>query len=237
MKSLILLCLATSSVFGQSFLNAQLQYAHVRTAHNEKDSALKALSRQKGLPYPPRSLYFRAFKNEAQLEAWSQMARKDSFILLASYPICSSSGVAGPKIQAGDGQVPEGVYNISVFNPLSSYYLSLGVSYPNTVDRARSAGKNTGGDIFIHGDCVTIGCIPLTDDKIKEVYLLAVRARANGQQTIPIHIFPSRLTQSYIRANPAHTGLWSQLKNIYDRFEATRRKLRVSTSNSGYKLE
>jgi murein L,D-transpeptidase YafK len=41
--------------------------------------------------------------------------------------------------------------------------------------------KNPGGDIFLHGNCVTIGCLPITDEGIKEVYWLAVLARTTGQ--------------------------------------------------------
>jgi hypothetical protein len=39
---------------------------------------------------------------------------------------------------------------------------------------------------------VTVGCIPLTDEKIEEVYLLATLAKSQGQDYIPVHIFPIR---------------------------------------------
>ncbi len=47
-----------------------------------------------------------------------------------------------------------------------------------------------GRDIYIHGSCVSIGCIPLTDQQIEELYIIASYAKANGQDFIPVHVFP-----------------------------------------------
>jgi murein L,D-transpeptidase YafK len=241
MRTLILLAsLAYSSVFAQTFLRRQMAMPRVRAAFAEKDSLLRMISAAKGLPYPPKQIYVRAFKQEAMMEVWSKVSEKDSFVLLAAYPICASSGTAGPKLEAGDGQVPEGVYEVNKFNPQSHFLLSLGVSYPNALDRIRSAGKRTGGDIYIHGDCVTIGCLPLTDDKIKELYILAVRARSLGQRNIPIHIFPARLSsanyQTLVQTSPKHASLWTDLKKLFDRFETTHRGLNVRVTSGGYEL-
>jgi len=66
---------------------------------------------------------------------------------------------------------------------------------------------NPGGDILVHGSCVTIGCLPITDDGIKQVYWLAVLAKQSGQAHIPIWIFPARLTDDEYRAlAQAHRG-------------------------------
>jgi len=81
---------------------------------------------------------------------------------------------------------------------------------------------------MIHGNCVTIGCIPITDDKIREVYVLAVEARNKGQENIPIHIFPTKLTKEKLAAIKSEfpdkqTGIfWDNLKEGYDKFEATK---------------
>lgn len=82
-------------------------------------------------------------------------------------------------------QVPECFYNIEIFNPASSYYLSLGINYPNLSDKIKGEKSKLGGDIFIHGSTVTIGCILITDDKIKEVYIYSIYAKENGQNKIP----------------------------------------------------
>ena len=59
----------------------------------------------------------------------------------------------------------------------SAYYLSMRVSYPNASDRILKAGKSAGGAIMVHGNCVTIGCIPITDEYIKELYILCLDAQ------------------------------------------------------------
>jgi hypothetical protein len=92
----------------------------------------------------------------------------------------------------GDYQVPEGFYYINEFNPRSNYYLSLGINYPNASDRLLSDSLRPGGGIYIHGSCVSVGCIPLTDEQIEEVYILAAHAKNQGQDYIPVHIFPIR---------------------------------------------
>jgi hypothetical protein len=71
--------------------------------------------------------------------------------------------------------VPEGVYRLTGFNPRSSYHLSMRVDYPNADDRAAARGEgrtNLGGDIFIHGKAVSIGCLALGDAAIEELYTL-----------------------------------------------------------------
>ena len=59
----------------------------------------------------------------------------------------------GPKQVEGDGKTPEGTYRINRRNPNSNYHLSLGISYPNTIQVAQAAamGHSAGGEIFFHG--------------------------------------------------------------------------------------
>src|SRR5205814_6993990 len=108
--------------------------------------------------------------------------------LIKTYRVCAASGGLGPKLQAGDGQVPEGFYEISQFNPWSQFLLSMRVSYPNALDRKL---KHTGGDIFIHGNCVTIGCLPIEDGPIQELYIIAKDAHAAGPR-LDCVLFPRR---------------------------------------------
>ena len=89
----------------------------------------------------------------------------------------------GHKHFEGDEKTPEGSYRISGRNPGSSYHLSLRISYPNTADLAyaKKAGKNAGGDIFIHGQPNswtggtiatdwTDGCIALGNAEIETLW-------------------------------------------------------------------
>ena len=100
------------------------------------------------------------------------------------------SGKLGPKLAEGDGQIPEGAYGIEYLNPNSHYHLSLKVSYPNAFDRARAAEegrKNLGGDIMIHGSCVTIGCVPVGDDAIEDIFYLVHEI---GKENVKVIISP-----------------------------------------------
>ncbi len=176
---------------------------------SKRKRLFKTISSVKILTSANFHLYIRAFKNEKILEVWIKEKNADQFTLLHTYEFCTSSGSLGPKRRQGDLQIPEGVYHINHFNPESNFYLSLGLNYPNASDKILSDKQHPGSAIYIHGNCVTIGCIPLTDDKIKEVYIMAVEARNGGQEKIPVHIFPTRLTEqgiSFLKSNHARFG-------------------------------
>ncbi|MBL0742520.1 L,D-transpeptidase family protein [Chryseolinea lacunae] len=230
MKTLLLLM--TSLLIPPAFKEQQLKYARVRTAYDEKEAVVKKYFSDKKIAFAGFQLFIRALKQEAVVEVWVKERRHNTFALLHTYPFCATSGTPGPKRREGDGQIPEGVYHIEHFNPNSNFYLSLGINYPNASDKILGDKQKPGSDIYIHGNCVTVGCIPLTDDKIKELYVLAVEARQGGQENIPVHIFPSKLTadalislkQNFREASTI--SFWENLKPIYDDFEKTK-KLRT----------
>ncbi len=223
-----------------SFKDSQLKNSRVKVAYQEKEIVVKGYFKTKKISYAGFNLYIRAFKKEAVVEIWIKEKGKDQYALLHTYPFCATAGTLGPKRKEGDSQIPEGVYYIQNFNPASNFYLSLGINYPNTSDKILSDKKHPGGDIYIHGNCVTIGCIPLTDDKIKEVYLLAVEARNNGQEKIPVHIFPDRLNNGIVEKlekefSPTKTTVdfWKSLKPIYQNFETTHKLKAVKVGAKG----
>ena len=136
------------------------------------------------------------------------------YTLIRIYKVAAASGELGPKRKEGDQQVPEGFYVIDRFNPQSAYHLSLGLNYPNASDKILSDKQKPGSDIFIHGNEVSIGCLAMTDDKIKEIYLLALDAKPNGP--IPVHIFPARLSELKLKAlaktyAPVRVEFWRSL--------------------------
>ena len=221
-----------------NFKQAQLKYSRVKTAYNEKERVVKNYFTQKKIKYNGFHLFIRAFKKEQTLEVWILEEGKESYTLLCSYDFCASSGTLGPKRSEGDMQIPEGVYYIDHFNPQSKFYLSLGINYPNASDRVLSDPGRPGGDIYIHGNCVTIGCIPLTDDKIKELYMLAVEARNNGQEKIQVHIFPARLSEPVLTAmkkdfSKQAVNFWKNLKSVYDDFEKNKRLKTITVTRNG----
>ena len=223
----------------QSFKTTQQKYERVKTAYNEKWENLKTDLVKQNINPQNFELFIRVFKKDKTVELWIKSKEEKTYKLFKTYVICSSSGELGPKRKQGDNQVPEGYYSISAFNPVSNYYLSLQVSYPNQSDRI--IGKNNlGGEIMIHGNCVTIGCIPLTDNYIKEVYILAVEAKSNGQENIPVYIYPTKLNESgmeYLKnnysANISLISFWNNLKSGYDYFELHKQIPEISVDKNG----
>jgi murein L,D-transpeptidase YafK len=226
-------------VIPPSFKETQLTHNRVRAAYAEKENVVKNLFPAKNIPYANFDLFLRAFKQEKVVEVWVKEKSKQKFTLLHTYTFCSTSGVPGPKRKEGDLQIPEGVYHINHFNPQSNFHLSLGINYPNTSDKILSDKQQPGSAIYIHGNCVTVGCIPITDDKIKELYILSVEARNGGQEKIPVHIFPARLNQENIRKLLNETSaeevkqFWQNLKPLYEDFESSKRMRSIRVNQKG----
>lgn len=210
-----------------SFIDYQKSFPNVSIAWNKKEDTLQKQFVAKNLKWPAKYIYIRAFKYDSQLEVWVKDKISDPFRLFKTYKICALAGTLGPKRMEGDYQVPEGFYYINEFNPRSTYYLSLGINYPNASDQILSDSLQPGSDIYIHGSCVTVGCIPMTDQQIDEIYILAAHAKDQGQDFIPVHIFPVRYNVSrsmnYLdnlsKDNPSLKKFAARLEGAYDYFE------------------
>jgi hypothetical protein len=223
----------------------QMRYDRVLDARIATRFTIKRLFHERGIRYPAAEIFLRIFKRERSLELWVRPEGQERYELLKSYPVCALAGGLGPKRRQGDNQVPEGFYNIDFFNPISDYHLSLHLDYPNRHDRVAGAeASNLGGDIYIHGGCASAGCMALTDEGIKELYWVAVEARAVGQSRIPVHIFPARLEDQDVerlersfRAQPELLHFWRTLKPAYDFFQTTHRVPAVAVDLAGtYRL-
>ncbi len=196
---------------------------------NNKEDTLEKQFKAKGLQWPAKYIFIRSFKYDAQLEIWVKNTAKEKYKLFKMYKVCMQSGTMGPKRLQGDYQVPEGFYYITEFNPRSAYHLALGLNYPNASDRILSDSLRPGNGIYIHGSCVSVGCIPVTDEDIEEIYIIASYAKANGEDFIPVHVFPfrynSRRSMEYFkmtaRNNPSLQKFAMELKDAYDKFEET----------------
>jgi murein L,D-transpeptidase YafK len=175
-----------------SFIEYQKKFPRVDESIRRKEDTLEKQFVAKKLHWPAKYIYLRSFKYDSQLEVWVKNELNEPFKLFKTYKICALAGTLGPKRLEGDYQVPEGFYYINEFNPRSDYYLSLGLNYPNESDKVLSDLYRPGGSIYIHGSCVTVGCIPITDQNIDELYTLAAYAKNEGQDYIPVHIFPIR---------------------------------------------
>ncbi len=237
MKKFILLILIFNTLV--AFPQSYLKYPRVKKAYDEKFEYIKQKLAEKNLTPTNYNLLIIGLKKEKDLQVWVKHKDSTKYSYLLSYKFCVLSGDLGPKRQEGDGQVPEGFYHISVFNPYSNFYLSLGINYPNLADRILGKTGNLGGDIYIHGDCVSIGCIPITDDKIKELYLFAVMAKENHQKKIPVYLFPTAMTDKNLNQlykNEKYSNyfeFWSNLKQGYDIFMKTKKELKFYVNKKG----
>ncbi|MFP2908467.1 murein L,D-transpeptidase family protein [Pyxidicoccus sp. 3LFB2] len=206
-------------------LTAHAEPRRVAAARKARAPAVAALFKSAGVAWPPEQLYVRAFKHERELEVWAG-PKAGPLVKVKTYPFCAASGELGPKRQRGDLQVPEGFYTIDLFNPYSDYHLSMRVSYPNAADRRHKTAADAGDNIFVHGNCVSIGCIAIEDGPIEELYLMALDTRAKTKRDIPIHIFPRRLDAEGMKALEAGrsatdplVAFWRSLQPAYSFFE------------------
>lgn len=199
-----------------------------------------------GLSYPPARVFLRAFKHERELELWASDRKGDAMTLVRTIPICAISGVLGPKRRQGDLQIPEGCYTIHRYNGWSAYHLALRVDYPNASDRVRGHRGNLGGAIMVHGDCVTIGCIPIEDEPIEEVFFSCLDARTGTGVRPAIHIFPTRMDDAGMERLRAHASgdpdllaFWEELRPIYAAFEEDARvpAFEIEATSGAYRLE
>jgi len=133
------------------------------------------------------------YKKERKLELYSDKT------LVRSYRVGLGFNPIADKQREGDGATPEGDFYVFVKNDKSSYYLSLGVSYPNVEDAERGLRDglitkkqhdaivdaqrrkvappqytNLGGLIYIHGNGAksdwTLGCVALENEDMKELF-------------------------------------------------------------------
>jgi murein L,D-transpeptidase YafK len=224
-----------------SFIDYQKTFERPAEAISHKEDTLRKQFEAKKLTWPAKYIYLRSFKFDSQLEVWVKNEVNEQFKFFKSYKVCALAGTLGPKRMEGDFQVPEGFYYVNEFNAKSNYYLSLGLNYPNASDRVLSDSLAPGGDIYIHGSCVTIGCIPLTDSQIDEIYIIAMHAKNAGQDFIPVHIFPIKYNvprsveymKNATKDDPQLRQFEIRLSDAFDYFEKYRQLPVVMVNEKG----
>lgn len=80
----------------------------------------------------------------------------------------------------------------------------------------------------------------MTDNIMKEIYLLAVYARHNGQHKIPVYIFPFKMTdhnmlkhKTKYKYNKELISFWDNLKIGHDKFVKDLKELNIKVTESG----
>ena len=95
-------------------------------------------------------------------------------------------------------------------------------------DKILSDSARPGSGIYIHGNCVSTGCIAISDLPIEELYIIAANVKTNGQDFIPVHVFPVKynvqksvdnLTETF-KSNLVSNRFILSLKTVFDYFEA-----------------
>ena len=192
----------------------------VALARRNKLAVVQKLFSDAGVKWPPKQLLLRAFKKQKVLEVWASASTRGALTRIANYGICQMSGSLGPKRREGDGQVPEGFYTLDYYKNNSDFFMAMRVSYPNRRDRKL---RHTGSAIMIHGNCVSIGCLAMSDERIQELWLLTSAARRHNK--VAVHIFPSCGMTRAIKGAAKHPKLqtfWTNIKQGMDLFEKDR---------------
>jgi murein L,D-transpeptidase YafK len=232
---------AQTSAANFTFIEYQKSFPRISEVLRRKEDTLSKQFQEKKLQWPAKYIYLRSFKYDSHLEVWVKNERNEKYKLFKTYRVCALAGSLGPKRMQGDYQVPEGFYYINEFNPRSTYHLSLGLNYPNISDRILGDSLQPGGDIYIHGSCVTTGCIPIMDNQIEELYILAAHAKTQGQDFIPVHIFPIDFKNSrsniylnrYLKDFPEYIPMVNELKQAYNYFEKTKKLPVIMVTQKG----
>jgi len=101
-----------------------------------------------------------------------------------------------------------------------------------------------GNEIFMHGKRVTIGCVPVGDDNIEQIFVLTDHRRVGGTQ---VHIYPFRfddpgtvaMRRRYERRHPWLRDFWQGLEEVHQAFRRTRRlpPLYVDETTGNYHVQ
>ncbi|RYY72221.1 MAG: hypothetical protein EOO13_00200 [Chitinophagaceae bacterium] len=234
----ILLLSSVVSLAQPSASDLRKSSGKVADVYSRMEDTIKAQFKKQNLVWPPAEVYVRSFKYDRQLEVWVKGSLDEPFKLFKNYKVCMQSGTMGPKRMEGDYQVPEGFYYINEFNPNSAYHLSLGLNYPNASDMILSDQSRPGNNIYIHGNCVSTGCIPISDVPMEELFIIAGAARERGQEFIPVHVFPVRYnvkkSMDYLNEtikNSAYLQMFNaNIRSAFDFFE-TKKQLPIIMVN------
>ncbi|OGT48870.1 MAG: hypothetical protein A3F17_08010 [Gammaproteobacteria bacterium RIFCSPHIGHO2_12_FULL_41_15] len=200
-----------------SVLQSRIGYYRERVQQQLQPEFVRA-----GLSYPSQQIALLVFKNDKRLELWGK--DDGAWRHVKNFKILAASGHAGPKLRNHDLQVPEGIYSIVDLNPNSHFHLSMQINYPNFYDlqhAEQDRRMNLGGDIFIHGSDLSIGCIAIGDESIDQLFVLSYLV---GIKNVEVIIAPNDLRQQkpiYVKSDPT----W--VRDLYENIQMALQRFRV----------
>lgn len=191
---IVLVSLSCASLACQQQATIARQPVQPRQVNEPKKDALESPSSQSApLKLPLKNPQIVVLKSKRRLELYSDGKQ------VRVYKVGLGLNPVPDKVRQGDRATPEGEFYVFTRNNRSTFYLSLGISYPNAEDAARglrdklisraqhdaivraikrkaTPPQNTalGGDIYIHGNGAgsdwTWGCVALENEHIKELF-------------------------------------------------------------------
>ena len=173
----------------------------------QKEPQLMSLFAKSGMSYPPKDIALLAFKKEQQIQLWAKNSNT-GWRYIHTYPLTAFSGHLGPKLKERDKQIPEGIYHLTRFNPFSAMHLSMMIDYPNRFDREQAikdGRRALGGNIFLHGKSMSVGCLAVGDPAIDQLFLLTRRV---GLSHVQVIIAPNDLRRSKPATNRLTQPRW-----------------------------
>jgi murein L,D-transpeptidase YafK len=179
-------------------------------------------------------IYLRLIKGQRRLEVWVKGPRQD-YVRLRAYRICGTGPLAGPRRNGRTPQQPEGFYQIdrTALRPPSASYLGVDLGWPNAYDQAQGW---RGTSSLMQAGCAAEPHFGLTDPDMEEVFALIYAALANGQSTVPVHIFPFEMStlRMLTTGKGPNAAFWAQLAPAWRAFEATKKPPRIEVSGRRY---
>lgn|GEM_PF-1089208 len=235
-------------------------------------NSMRYWTEKAGLQYPPKQVLFRTFKKEKEFEIWGSNSAKDTMKLLTTFEICAGDDEPMPKTRQGDWKTPEGFYHLTTLygselrwmwidleedyhfitpqvGQGSSYKLWL--NYPNNFDRSRTKAihqnqVSTGGEICIHGNCVSAGCISFENNLYSAVFGFSQYHSHKKFGKPQIHIFPFRFQnekqEDYLQdlteiEKQEIKQLWKMLEKGDSIFNKTKKPLKWKVNKNGYRFK
>ena len=178
------------------------------------------------IKYPPREIALLTFKQERHIQLFAR-DENTSWHYIHTYPLTAFSGRLGPKLKENDLQIPEGVYRLTTLNPFSAMHLSMMINYPNNFDRlqaSKDGRRKLGGNIFLHGKSLSVGCLAVGNKAIDQLFMLVHRV---GLAHTLVIIAPNDLRKTKPATSPFAQPRWlpelyQQITHALHQFPSTK---------------
>jgi murein L,D-transpeptidase YafK len=192
---LALILLATAGGFACQTQTGQARSTtrYPIVAAEKRDNPPDIPAKKTALKLPLKNPGIVVFKGKRRLDLYSDG------VLVRTYKVGLGLNPVPDKKRSGDHATPEGDFYVFTKNDKSAFYLSLGISYPNSEDAERGLRDGLisraqrdaivkaikrkatppqhtalGGDIYIHGNGAgsdwTWGCVALENEDMRELF-------------------------------------------------------------------